>query len=92
MAGKRQLAASSHLVEAVHAGGGLLGDALDPLRDGVEYQPGRVASLALIAAKRMTFLLVREPGLASTERSFSARAPRCSSSVASPPSSRIMLR
>jgi hypothetical protein len=30
-------------------------------------------------------------GLAITDRSFSARAPRCSSSVASPPSSRIML-
>ncbi|MCY1246167.1 hypothetical protein D9M72_593760 [compost metagenome] len=52
------------------------------------YQVSSTASLALMAAYRMrSSSLV---GLASTPRSFSARWPRCMSSVASPPSSRIM--
>ena len=52
-------------------------------------KPGLDATRALIAAysTRSSSLV----GLATTEMSFSARAPRCSSRVASPPSSRIML-
>ena len=53
-----------------------------------EYQPGWLARRFLIEAKRTrSSSLV---GLFSTEASFSARLPRCRSSVASPPSSRIM--
>ena len=55
----------------------------------VEYQLGCAARRFLIELNRHTSS--SEPGLASTEASFSARVPRCSSSVASPPSSRIML-
>jgi hypothetical protein len=52
------------------------------------YQVASVASLALIAANRQVSSSL--PGFASSDRSFSARLPRCISKVASPPSSRIM--
>ena len=53
------------------------------------YQVASCASLALMAAYRqLSSSLV---GWFSTEASFSERLPRCISSVASPPSSRIML-
>ena len=52
------------------------------------YQLGSSASLALIAANSTRSSSL--PGLASTDRSFSAFWPRCISMVASPPSSRIM--
>src|SRR5689334_4648871 len=55
----------------------------------VEYQLLSCASFALIEAKSSVSSSL--PGFEMTEASFSARAPRCSSSVASPPSSRIML-
>jgi len=55
----------------------------------VEYQVGSWASFARMAAKRM--VSSSEPGVASTDGSFSALVPRWRRSVASPPSSRIML-
>ncbi len=55
----------------------------------VEYQPGWAFRRFLIDAKRTRSS--SQPGFAMTLGSDSARAPRCSSSVASPPSSRIML-
>ena len=55
----------------------------------VEYHFGSLASLALIESKRLVSSSL--VGLETTAASFSARAPRCRSSVASPPSSRIML-
>jgi hypothetical protein len=55
----------------------------------VEYHFGSCASLALIELKRqVSSALV---GFEMTAASFSARAPMCRRSVASPPSSRIML-
>ena len=52
------------------------------------YQVGSTAILARIAAYRqVSSSLV---GLSSSDKSFSARWPRCINSVASPPSSRIM--
>src|SRR5690348_3907828 len=53
-----------------------------------EYQPGRSARRFLIAAKRYSASSLF--GCEITEASCSARLPRCTSSVASPPSSRIM--
>jgi hypothetical protein len=53
-----------------------------------EYHFGSALSLALIAANRSCSSSL--PGFDNTDASFSAFAPRCSSSVASPPSSRIM--
>src|SRR5215213_9742433 len=53
-----------------------------------EYQPGFDASRFLIEAKRYSSSSLF--GLEMREASFSARWPRCTSSVASPPSSRIM--
>jgi hypothetical protein len=53
-----------------------------------EYQLASSASLALMLANRHVSSSLE--GEAMTERSFSARLPRCISSVASPPSSRIM--
>ena len=53
-----------------------------------EYHVASSASFLRMAANRMRSSSL--PGLASTEASFSARLPRCISSVASPPSSRIM--
>ncbi len=53
-----------------------------------EYQLGFSAMRFLMAAKRTRSSSLC--GLARTEASFSAFEPRCSSRVASPPSSRIM--
>src|SRR5450830_2196610 len=55
----------------------------------VEYQLDEVASFFLMELNRQ--ISSSEVGLFSTDASFSARVPRCSSNVASPPSSRIML-
>ena len=88
--GERQLAFLLHLVQALHAGGRLFGHALD-LRE-ARRVPARVRLelVRLIAAK--SALSSSLAGLGDhASRSFSACAPRCSSSVASPPSSRIML-
>ncbi len=86
--GPQQLALLLHLVEPVHAGGGLFGDAADVL--GVlSYQPGCSVRRFLIAANRTSSSSL--VGCSSNAVSpCSARRPRWISIVASPPSSRIM--
>ena len=87
MAGTRQLALLQHLVEAMHAGGGLLGDAAISGRSPL-YQPGLSLSSVLSEANRISSssLVAASRNLVSP---FSARSPRWISSVASPPSSTI---
>src|SRR5450830_21027 len=54
----------------------------------LEYQSGSFFKWDLIALNKQ--ISSSERGLSSSERSFSARVPRCNNSFASPPSSRIM--
>jgi hypothetical protein len=82
-----EFAALVHLVQAMDAGGGFLGDALD-LGQALRI-PGRVAlELGLDGGEEDGFFFGTR--VASGRCPF-RRGPRCSSSVASPPSSRIML-
>ncbi len=90
MAGKPSSPSLRHLVQALHAGGGLLGDAAD-----VRLEARRVARLgvhgSLANRREQRASSSFAGGLLISEASCSALAPRCTSSVASPPSSRIML-
>ena len=85
---EQQRALDAHLLQAVHAGRRLLGDADD--LGGLARVPGRVLGELGLDARRTGTFSSSLVGLAITPRSFSARLPRCISSVASPPSSRIM--
>ena len=89
IAGNSSVAALVHLVQPVHAGRGLLGDALDAVGD--VGPPRRVSRRALRSSARMTanssLSVVDGSG---TAPAFSNSTPLCTSSVASPPSSRIM--
>ena len=79
-----------HLVEPMHAGGGLLGDAADVLGDLARTSRACSFSRCLMAANSTSSSslvgLSRKRGVA-----LLGAQPRCTSSVASPPSSRIML-
>ena len=88
---EQQRAGLVHLVEAVHAGGGLLGDALDALADARSSAAGpRRASAASSVEDDLALLGVGRRRASGTAPAASNSAPLCTSSVASPPSSRIM--
>ena len=86
---EQQLARLDHLVEPVHAGRGLLGDAFDALADA---RPALRVLGERAREQREDDPNSSESALAGSgtapARSYSA--PLCTSSVASPPSSRIM--
>jgi hypothetical protein len=85
---ERQRALLLQLIEAVDAGGGLFGHALDGVA--LLDEPARVGAMRfLIWAKRI--LLFLESGSREDVSPASARAPSRMYIVASPPSSRIML-
>ena len=89
---EQQLAGLGQLVEAVDAGGGLLGDALDARRRSCVQRCGSSRERVAAAAARTTLELL---GLGARGVRHRAGAPRTrlplwTSSVASPPSSRIM--
>ena len=88
---EEQRAGLLHLVEPVHAGGGLLGDALDAGGD-----PG--PALAVLGQRAAQHVeddartpRSRPSDVDGTAPAASNSAPLCTSRVASPPSSRIML-
>ena len=87
--GELELAPLGHLVEAVDARGGLLGDALD----GGELLlvPAGLGGVALLDGGEEHALLLAGRACPAPTGSSSALAPRWTSRVASPPSSRIML-
>ena len=86
---EQQLASFCHLVEAVDARGGLFGDALDGLGAAWLYQPGLSFRRFLMRGEEDFLLLV--VGLVEEGRvALLGAQPRWISSVASPPSSRIM--
>ena len=88
---EQQRAGLDHLVEPVHAGGGLLGDALDALADAGPAASGSSATRALRAARaRPSTPRSRRRSARAPRRRASYSVPLCTSSVASPPSSRIM--
>ncbi len=88
---EQQLAGLDHLVEPVHAGGRLLGHAFDALADA---RPAlRVLARASASAATRITLNSSESALRRSRaprRRASYSVPLCTSSVASPPSSRIM--
>ena len=88
---EEQVPALRQLVEAVDAGGGLLGDALDLGGDlGPLLRVGGEAARE-DARRRPVLLVVASVGGSGTAPAFSNSTPLWTSSVASPPSSRIML-
>ena len=90
MAGHSSVPLLLHLVEAMHAGGGLLGDALDVLGALGEVAL-RLFLQLLLDQREEHFLFLGSRACRGTWCRRSRRAaPRCTSSVASPPSSRIM--
>ena len=89
---EQQLAGLEHLVEPVHAGGGLLGDALDALRRCRSSGSGSSASERAQQRRGRRFHSSESSSVGSgTAPAASYSVPLCTSSVASPPSSRIML-
>ena len=88
---EEQRALLHHVVEAVHAGGGLLGDALDLAGD-LGPAVAALGERGVWSTSKMTFCswLVAVAGSGATPV-FSTSTPRWTSRVASPPSSRIML-
>ena len=89
IAGKSERAVLLHLVEAVHAGGGLLGDAPDARR-----HPRPAPRLARCSRRSTSRITPHSSGSVSGSKSGtlparSNSAPLCTSSVASPPSSTI---
>ena len=88
---EQQLAALGHLVEPVHAGRRLLGDALDARGDRASSAAGPPRASARSSSRITRELLGvgAAPGRARRPR-FSNSTPLWTSSVASPPSSRIM--
>ena len=90
MAGNSSVPALRHLVQAVHAGGGLLGHADDALGDRASsaWRPRR-ASAGAVRGRRANSSVSARRG-SGTDAGRSNSTPLCTSSVASPPSSRIM--
>ena len=80
-----------HLVQPVHAGGGLLGDALDRLATALVHLPGSVGEGVAqpVEDDHATPRCRPRPG-AGPRPPASYSAPLCTNRVASPPSSRIM--
>ena len=77
-----------HPVQSLNTDRGFLGDALD-LAESLRVPLRIHLELGLDGAEEALFLLAA--GVASASRFVSALAPKCSSIVASPPSSKIML-
>ena len=91
---EEQLALLGELVEPVHAGGGLLGDAEDALGDRPATSSGSAASERRSTSRMIRYSSETVRSSASgegTTPAFSNSTPLWTSSVASPPSSRIML-
>ena len=88
---ERQFACGGELVQPQHAGGGLLGDALDRLGDLGPLGLVGLEALADAAPGTPCTRRSRRPRSGGTTPAFSNCAPRSTSMVASPPSSRIML-
>ena len=90
IAGKSSVPVLGDLVEPVHAGGGLLGDALDALADPRPLL--RVLGERALQQRRGRRGTPRSSAVdgSGTAPAFSYSAPLWTSSVASPPSSRIM--
>ena len=90
MAGKSSAPSLHHLVEAVHAGGGLLGDALDLVRD-LGPAVGALGEDSLEDLEDDLLLVAGGRGGVGRDAGLLGSTPRWTSRVASPPSSRIML-
>ena len=86
---EQQMPGLLHLVEPVHAGGGLLGDALDALADAVP----QLGVLVQGACEQLSTTVHSSESSSVGSGTLPARSystPLCTSRVASPPSSRIM--
>ena len=91
IAGNSSVPSRCQLVEAVHAGGRLLGHALDPVGDaGPPLRVGRRGVRARTRGSPCTPRGCRVVSGDGTAPAFSYSTPLWTSSVASPPSSRIM--
>ena len=87
---EEQLARLVHLVEPVHAGRGLLGDALDALRRPGSTAAGPRPACGAARRGRRRTPRSRSSAVSGTAPAASNSVPLCTSRVASPPSSRIM--
>ena len=88
---EEQLAVAVELVEAVHAGGGLLGDAADVGGDALPALRVAVHRAAEHVEHRAPLGAVRRPSSPARRRRARTRTPLCTRREASPPSSRIIV-